>query len=165
MNQNDTQQTTLYLTFLLGDELLAIDVSKVREVLDLCHITRVPKAPDYMRGIINVRGNVLPVIDLRCRFDMEAVESTVDTRIVVLEVNIDGNEVIIGALADSVHEVVDIESDHIGPPPRSGMAWCIDFIKGIGRQDDRFLLLMDIDRIFSSENTEHIVSKGLTDEV
>ena len=165
MNQNDTQQTTLYLTFLLGDELLAVDVSKVREVLDLCHITRVPKAQEYMRGVINVRGNVLPIIDLRSRFDMPAVEATVDSRIVVLEVDMDGSEIVVGALADSVHEVIDIASDHIGPPPRSGVAWRIDFIRGIGRQDDRFFLLLDIDRVFARENMGTMVAKGTTEEV
>lgn len=156
MKQYVFDETALYLTFQLGEELLALDVSQVREVLDLCHITRMPKTHDYMRGVINVRGNVLPVIDLRRRFEMEAIEPTVETRIVVMEVEIDGNEVVIGALADSVHEVVEIEAEHIGPPPRVGTRWRTDFIKGIGRRKDRFILLLDINRVFAGEDLGQI---------
>lgn len=159
MNENDSKETTLYLTLRLGDELLALDVSRVREVLDLCPITRVPKTAEYMRGVINIRGNVLPVLDLRSRFEMDAREATVASRIVVLEVDINGNRVMVSVLADSVHEVVEIKSEHIGPPPRVGDKWRIDYIKGIGKQNDNFLLLLNTDRVFSSENMESMLPK------
>ena len=159
MNETDMNETTLYLTFRLGDELLALDVSRVREVLDLCPITRVPKTADYMLGVINIRSNVLPVMDLRSRFEMDPIEATVDTRIVVLEVEINGNKVMVSVQADSVHEVVEINSDNIGAPPRVGDKWRTDFIKGIGKQNDRFFLLLNIDRVFFDGEMESMMAE------
>ena len=162
MNENDMNETTLYLTFRLGDELLGLDVSRVREVLDLCPITRVPKTADYMLGVINIRSKVLPVMDLRSRFDMDAIEATVDTRIIVLEVEINGNKVMVSVQADSVHEVVEINSENIGAPPRVGDKWRTDFIKGIGKQNDSFILLINMDRVFSEENMDSILPEEQT---
>ena len=142
-------ESTLYLTFRLEKELLALDVSRVREVLDLCAITRVPRTPEFMRGVINLRGTVIPVIDLRHKFGMSKTESTIDARIVVMEIKLDGKETVVGVLTDSVHDVIDIFHDKIDASPETGDRWRREYIKGIGKHDDHFILLLDIDRVFS----------------
>ncbi len=140
-----------YLTLKLGEEMFAIDVSQVREILDVTTITKVPRAPAFMRGVINVRGSVVPVVDLRMKFDMDRTEQTVDTRIVVMEIALDGELTIIGTLADAVHNVMDIEPSGIEPPPKVGAKWNTAFIKGIGKQNDDFIIILNVDRIFSAE--------------
>lgn len=140
-----------YLTFKLGDEMFAIDVSQVREILDVTTITKVPRSPDFMRGVINVRGSVVPVVDLRLKFEMTKAEQTVDTRIVVMEIALDGELTTIGTLADAVHNVMDIEPASIEPPPKVGGKWNTEFIKGIGKHQDQFIIILNVDRIFSAQ--------------
>ena len=144
-------ETRQYLTFKLATEVFAIDVAKVREVLDFTSITKVPRTPDFMSGVINLRGNVVPVVDLRLCFEMSKTEKTVNTCIVVVEVILEGESTIIGALADSVEEVIDLEPEQIEPAPRIGTQIRIDFIKGMGKRDAQFLMILDIDRVFSAE--------------
>lgn len=146
------KETAQYITFKLGDELFAINVSQVREVLDLSLITRVPSAPDYMRGVVNVRGNAIPVIDLRLKFGLPRAAETVQTRIVVLELELDGETVVLGGLADSVHEVIELEPGQIDEAPRIGMRWKTELIQGMGKRGDQFIILLDIARVFSSED-------------
>ena len=149
MSDKIPAKTGLYLTFRLGDELFAIDVDQVREVLEMETITTVPNAPEFMRGIINVRGSVVPVVDLRTKFGMAATEKTVDTRVVVMELDLDGELTVLGSLADSVHEVIELSAEVIEPPPKLGNRWRTKFIKGVGKRDERFILILDIDRVFS----------------
>ena len=151
MSELNISETLLYLTFKLEDEIFAVDVSQVREVLDVSTITKVPQTPDFMCGVINVRGSVVPVVDMRLKFGMPAVANTMDTRIVVMEVTMDGEAIILGAMADMVKEVIELEPDDIEPPPRLGTRWRTDLIKGIGKRDDLFMLLLDVDRLFSSD--------------
>ncbi len=113
------RETRQYLTFKLAQEVFAVDVEKVREILELTTITKVPKTPEYMRGVINLRGSVVPVMDLRLKFGMPASERTVDTCIVVVEVLHENDVMVIGALADSVQEVFELEPEQIEPPPNS----------------------------------------------
>lgn len=148
----ETVESTLYLTFRLDKELLALDVSRVREVLDLCPITRVPRTPEFMRGVINLRGTVIPVIDLRQKFGMARTESTIDSRIVVAEINLDGHETIVGVHTDSVHDVIDIAADKIDAAPETGTQWRREYIKGIGKYNEQFILLLDIDKVFSDSD-------------
>src|ERR1700692_4470323 len=115
MSVTEITDTRQYLTFKLGDEVFATDVAKVREVLDLTAITKIPRTPDFMSGVINLRGNVVPVVDLRLCFEMTQTNKTVNTCIVVVEVLLEGESTIIGALADSVEEVVDMEPEQIEP--------------------------------------------------
>lgn len=140
-----------YLTFQLGEEIFALDVATVREVLDFTTLTEVPRTPAFMRGVINLRGSVVPVVDLRLAFGMSRTEKTVNTCIVVVEVHIDGETLIIGALADSVEEVIDLEPEQIQPPPSVGTAIRTDFIQGMGRRESTFLMILDIDRVFSPD--------------
>jgi purine-binding chemotaxis protein CheW len=149
MNARKITEAALYLTFMLGDEVFALDVSQVREVLDLTTITRVPRAPEFMRGVINVRGSVVPVVDMRVKFGLPQTDDTSDTRIVVMELVLDGEMATLGALADSVHEVVEIEPGQIEPPPKIGMRWKTEFIRGIGKHNGEFVIILDVDRVFS----------------
>src|SRR3984885_1777809 len=120
MPATEITETRQYLTFKLGDEIFATDVAKVREVLDFTTITKIPRTPDFMSGVINLRGNVVPVVDLRLCFEMSKTEKTVDTCIGVVEMLLEGESTVTGALADSVEEVIDLEPDPIQPPPRIG---------------------------------------------
>ncbi|PTY02449.1 chemotaxis protein CheW [Opitutaceae bacterium EW11] len=141
-----------YLTFRLGAELFAINVSQVREVLDLSHVTKVPTAPAYMRGVVNVRGNAIPVVDLRQKFGLPATADTVNTRIVVLELMLGSELCVLGGLADSVHEVIELEPSQINPPPTLAMRWRSEFIQGMGKRGDQFIILLDINAVFSSDD-------------
>ena len=151
MSVTDITDTRQYLTFKLADEVFAIDVSKVREVLDFTTITKIPRTPDFMSGVINLRGNVVPVVDLRLCFEMSKTQKTVNTCIVVMEMLIEGESTVIGALADSVEEVIDLEPEHIQPAPKMGTQIRTEFIKGMGTRDAQFIMILDIDRVFSAE--------------
>jgi purine-binding chemotaxis protein CheW len=123
----------------------------VREVLDFTTITEIPRTPDFMSGVINLRGSVVPVVDMRLCLEMSKTERTTNTCIVVLEVLLDNESIVIGALADSVEEVIDLEPDQIRPAPRIGTQIRTDFLKGMGKRDDQFIMILDIDRVFSAD--------------
>ena len=154
-------QANQYLTFTLGQELYAVAIEKVREVLDYTNITKVPRMPEFLRGIINLRGNVVAVIDLRLNLGMKAIERSVDTCIVIVEVKIGEESLQLGALADSVQEVVDIEPDQIAPPPKIGTRLNSEFIKGMGKRDDKFVIILDIDKVLSLAELE-VASSSLS---
>lgn len=154
---NGTRQ---YLTFRLGDEVFAIDVANVREILEYTTVTKVPKTPDYMKGVINLRGSVVPVLDMRQKFGMEGIQKTIDTCIVVVEVSYDNEEIVIGALVDSVQEVFELEAENIEPAPRIGTHVKTEFIKGMGKKDDRFIIILDSSKVFSAEELAQVVQGG-----
>jgi purine-binding chemotaxis protein CheW len=156
-------ETTQYLTFKLEDEVFALDISKVREVMDFTTITKVPRTPEFMRGVINLRGSVVPVVDLRLKFGMSKTEKTVNTCIIITEVTVDGETTILGTLADSVQEVMNLEPDHIEPAPKIGTKLNVEFIKGMGTQGEHFTIIIDIDKIFSTE--ELALVQGQADAV
>jgi purine-binding chemotaxis protein CheW len=143
-------ETTQYLTFKLAEEIFAVDVAKVREILDYTPATKVPGTPEFMRGVINVRGNVVPVVDMRLKFGLSETEKNVDTCIIVMEIEFDEDKTVLGALADSVQEVFELEPNQIEPPPRLGTRWKTEFIKGIGKRNSELIIILDIDRVFSS---------------
>jgi purine-binding chemotaxis protein CheW len=136
------------LTIRLEDELFAVEASRVREILDLVPITEVPNAPPFVGGLINVRGRVVPLADLRVMFGMNRPEPDEDTRIVVMEVDIDGEATIAGILADKVHDVTDIEAASIEEAPKVGMRWRPEYVKGIGKRNGGFIIIPDMERIF-----------------
>ncbi len=154
MNETKKKESGQYLTFRLGDEMFSLNVAQVREILDLSTITKIPGTPDFMVGVINVRGSVVPVIDLHIQFGMPRTENTTETRIIVMELLLNGETTVLGALADSVHEVTELDSEQIEKPPKIGARWRTEFVKGIGRQDDRFIIILDIDQVFSEEELE-----------
>ncbi len=143
-------EATQYLTFVLAEEVFAVDVARVREILEITTITKVPQVPDFMRGVINLRGCVVPVIDLRLKFAMEETAQTVNTCIIVVEVMMDGENIVLGALADSVQEVIEMEPSQIEAAPHIGTHLRTEFIRGMGKHDGRFVMILDIDKVFSS---------------
>ncbi len=164
MDSMETNGANQYLTFTLGEENFALEISKVREVLDYTKITRVPRMPDFLRGVLNLRGNVVPVIDLRLKLGMSATEKTLDTCIVIAEIMIEEELVQVGALADSVKEVISLEAARISPPPRLGTKLRSEFIRGMGKLDEGFLIILDIDRVLS-ENELAVVKDSSSVEV
>jgi purine-binding chemotaxis protein CheW len=151
MAENENVEINQYLTFRLEDEVFGLAIGKVREVLDFTNVTRVPQTPNYMRGVINLRGSVVPVMDMRLKFGLPKTEKTVNTCIIIAEIAMDGETTVLGALADSVQEVLDIEPDQIEPPPKIGTKLRTEFIKGMGKHNEQFIILLDIDRVFSAE--------------
>ena len=147
-----SMDTNQYLTFTLGDEGFAIEISKVREVLDFTNLTKIPRTPDFMAGVINLRGNVVPVIDLGLQLGMNAVEKTVDTCIVIAEVAVLSETLHLGMLADSVQEVIDIDLASIEPAPRLGIRLNTDFMRGMVKRGDSFSIILDIDKVISGED-------------
>ncbi|MBI5639104.1 MAG: purine-binding chemotaxis protein CheW [Nitrospirae bacterium] len=156
MSISGITETTQYLTFRLDEEVFALDISKVREVLDFTTVTKVPRTPDFMRGVINLRGNVVPVVDMRLKFGMTRTEKTVNTCIIIVEISIEGETTILGALADSVQEVIDLEPQQIEPAPKIGTKMKMDFIRGMGKRDDHFIMILDVDRVFSSDELQMV---------
>jgi purine-binding chemotaxis protein CheW len=144
-------ETNQYLTFRLADEVFALDINKVREVLDFTTVTKVPQTPDFMLGVINLRGSVVPVVDMRLKFGMSKTETTVNTCIIIVEIALDGELAVLGALVDSVQEVMELDPDHIEPPPRIGTRLNTKFIKGMGKRDNQFIIILDIDKVFSAD--------------
>ena len=145
-----------YLTFRLDEELFAFDIAKVREVLEFTAITRVPRTPDFMRGVINLRGNVVPVLDLKLKLGLSRTEKTIDTCVVITEVTVGGEKMVLGALADSVQEVLELDPSQIDPPPRMGTRIDGSCIRGMGKRDDQFLMILDVDRVLTIEDLQAV---------
>lgn len=158
-----TTETTQYLSFKLNEETFAIDIAKVREVLDFTTVTKVPQTPHYMVGVINLRGSVVPVIDMRQKFSMGVIESTVDTCIIINEVFIDEESIIIGSLVDSVDEVFDLRPEDIEASPKIGTQLDTRFLKGMGKKDDTFILILDIDLVFTLD--ELTMAQNMKDDL
>jgi purine-binding chemotaxis protein CheW len=160
MSVEGINETTQYLSFHLDEEEFALEISRVREVLDFTRITKVPRAPSFMKGVINLRGSVVPVVDLKEKFGIRETEKTVLTRIIICEIALDGDLTVIGALADSVHEVMDIEPRDIEPAPKIGTRLDTDFLKGMGKRDEKFVMILDIDRVFSIDEISMVSRAG-----
>ena len=148
-----------YLSFYLGDEEFATHVSKVLNILEKTEITEVPKSPEYMKGVINLRGTVLPVIDTRIKFGMSPTEYTANTCIVVMEVEMDGDTVQVGALVDSVQAVLELDDSQIQPPPSIGSKYRSEFIYGMAKNNEKFIMLLNMEKIFSSDDIVSIKEK------
>jgi purine-binding chemotaxis protein CheW len=151
MSPEQITETNQYLTFMLSEEIFAIDIRKVREVLEYTTVTKVPRTPPFMRGVINLRGGVVPVVDMRLKFAMEATDMTVNTCIIIAEILIDDETTVLGMLADSVQEVIELEPSQVEPPPRMGTRLRTDFIRGMGKREGEFLIILDVDKVFSAE--------------
>jgi len=150
-----------YLTFTLGREVLALDISKVREVLELTSISQIPRTPDFMRGVINLRGHAVPVVDMRRKLNMAHKDDTVETCIIITEIQYEADQLVLGILVDSVREVFEMAAKDIEPAPRMGAAISTDYIKGMGRQDGTFVIIVDMDSIFSIEELEVAAQSNL----
>ncbi|MBN2010793.1 chemotaxis protein CheW [candidate division KSB1 bacterium] len=155
MSTSTITETTQYLTFKFDNEHYALEISKVREVLDFIKVTKIPRTPDFMRGVINLRGNVVPVVDLKLKFGMAAIEKSVDTCIIISEIKVDDNDTVLGLMADSVDEVIEMEPKNIEHAPQIGMRLNTEFIKGVGKRSDEFIIILDIDKIFSADELSY----------
>jgi purine-binding chemotaxis protein CheW len=139
-----------YLTFQLGGEVHGIEILKVQEIIGLMKVTRVPRVPRFVRGVINLRGKVIPVIDLRLKFDLEGQADTERTCIIVVQVaHGDGPKVVMGVIVDEVSEVLQIGDGQIEPPPELGSVVDTDFILGMGKAGSKVILLLDVDKVLS----------------
>ncbi len=155
MDENAASGILEYLTFKLGDGTYAINVGSIKEVLDVPRITRVPRMPEYMSGVANLRGSVIPVIDLRLKLGMGQTPYTEETGIIVTEVNrlfgeSDDDSVVVGIFSDGVEKVVTIEEKDIEPPPRIGTTVDTEYISGMGKVDDSFVVILNIEKALSS---------------
>lgn len=165
MNNETATKINSYLSFNLGEEQFAAHVGKVLNILEMTKITEVPKAPEYMKGVINLRGTVLPVVDTRIKFGMTPTEYTTNTCIVVMEVDMEGDVVQVGALVDSVQAVLEIEESQIQPPPSIGSKYKSEFIYGMAKVDDRFIMLLDMEKVFSSDDIMQVKEKTKEGEI
>lgn len=144
-----------YLTFKLGNETFAANVANVLHILGIPEITKMPNSPDYVLGVMNLRGQVLPVIDPHPRFKIEAQERTKNTCVIVLEIQNDEESFQLGALVDSVHSVIEISENQILPPPELGAQYNSKYVDGVIQQGEKFILILNVTKVFSE------LSKGL----
>ncbi|MDZ7640923.1 MAG: chemotaxis protein CheW [Desulfurivibrio sp.] len=154
-----------YLTFALGDEEYGVAIVKIREIIGMMKITSMPKMPEHVKGVINLRGLVIPIVDLRLRFGMEEVEHTERTCIIVVEVeNHDSNHLVVGTVVDSVSEVLNIKADEIEDAPAMGAALDDDFLLGMAKIEGGVKILLDIDRALRPEVPDMMAGVGEHDQ-
>lgn len=151
-----TELLQSYLTFQLGDELFAANVKKVLEILEIPRITAVPHAPPYMRGVVNLRGNVMPVINSRQKFGLPDAPDTISSCIVVLDIEMDQQNITLGAVVDAVQEVIEIGDQDIQPAPSIGSKYKSEFVKGMMKLNERFIMILDLDLVFSTDEASII---------
>jgi purine-binding chemotaxis protein CheW len=147
------------LTFLLDNEVYGANIAQIQEVLEYRKVTKVPRTPDFMLGVINLRGQVVPVVDLRRLFDMDVTENTVNTCIVIVDVIMDGESISIGILADAVKEVIELTDEQLSPAPKLGHRIDTRFIQGIGRNDEEFIIILDLGRVIGDEDLHNLVNQ------
>lgn len=157
--QNEGAQ---YLSFLLEGKIFAFDVLKTREVLSYTGITPIPCTPDYVAGVLNLRGSVVTVMNFRTKFGMSSAPITDDSAIIIVEANYEGEMVVVGALVDAVKGVLRFERGQIEPPPKVGMKLSAEFINGIGKRDDDFVVILNVDKAFSEDDL--ILAKETVDK-
>jgi len=150
MTKPDDTNALEVLTFNLNNQAFALEASYVREILDLVPVTEVPASSPFARGLINVRGKIVPLADLRYKLGMEERPPTIDTRVVVIEVDLDGDLTTVGLLAEKVHEVTTIAAAEMEETPKIGMVWRHEYIRGIGKRDGDFIVILDVAALFSS---------------
>lgn len=149
-----------YLTFQLGSETFGIAILKVQEIDGMMAVTRVPRTPEFVRGVINLRGKVIPVIDLRTKFGLEPKMDGDRTCIIVVQIVRDGTGVTTGIIVDEVSEVVDIPAGQIEPTPALGSAVDTEFIRGMGKLGQKVVMLLDVDRVLSFQELRQLEGAG-----
>jgi purine-binding chemotaxis protein CheW len=149
LNNKQIVDTNKYLTFQLNKEIYGLEILKVREIIGMMEVTAVPKTPDFIKGVINLRGTVIPIVDLRLKFDMEETEYDEQTCIIVVSVKIEDEDVLIGIIVDTVSEVMDIPTESIEPKPEFGGEVDTEYILGMGKMDEKVIILLDIDKVLN----------------
>ncbi len=155
-NDNLKGETKSFLSFRLAEEHFTIPVMKIMEILEVPKITKVPQSPNFLVGVINLRGAVLPVIDTRIKFGLSHIEYTVNTCVLVLSVEVNDEPIVVGALVDSVSEVFELNMANIKPTPTIATKYKSDYVQGMIQEDDRFMMVLNIDKVFSSLDLESI---------
>ncbi|WP_146691423.1 chemotaxis protein CheW [Bradyrhizobium canariense] len=143
-------ETAQYLTLGLANETFGISIRNVREILDMRPISRLPHAPDFLLGMIDVRGSGYPIVDLRTKLNLPSVAATEATRIIILDIPMNDRLVGVGFVADCVFEVTDIDESKIEPPPSVGGRWKSDYLAGIGRKGDKFVIIFDLEKLMAA---------------
>lgn len=149
-----------YLTFSLGDEVFAMDIRSVREIIQHGAMTVVPLMPEFVRGIINLRGAVVPVIDLQSRFGRAKAQVGKKTCVIIFDVGPDGDKVELGLMVDAVSEVIDIAPSQIEPPPQFGTTIQREFIRGLGKVDSEFIVILDPERALNIDDMVALAEQG-----
>jgi purine-binding chemotaxis protein CheW len=149
-----------FLTFLMANEKYGLEILKVREIIGMMDVTSVPTTPAFVRGVINLRGKIIPVVDLRLKFGMKAKEDTPRTCIIVVHLTHADQEITMGIIVDEVSDVLDITQDQIEPPPSFGPNIRTDFILGMGKVDQKVVTMLDIDRVLSEEEVALVESSA-----
>jgi len=148
-----------YLTFLLAGEEYGVDILRVQEIKGWDNVTMIPNTPDYIKGVINLRGTIVPIVDLRSRFSLETIPYGITTVVIVLRVNSDNGSRIMGIVVDAVSEVYNISEDALKQAPDFGQAISTDFVMGLGTVDDKMIIVLDIDHLLNSS-----VLKAISDQ-
>jgi purine-binding chemotaxis protein CheW len=160
MDIQTTDSISQLVTLGIEQEVFAVPVETVREILAMRALFRVPDAPPYMAGLIDVRGRGVPVIDLRAKLGLPPTQVTENTRIIVLEVPANDRKLVLGLIADRVFEVAALETKQIEPPPDIGVRWRSEYISGIGRRGDGFVIIFDLSRLFSAQEAAFLGAKA-----
>jgi len=153
-----------YLTFTVSEEAYALNVLNVREVLEFTQLSKVPRMPEFMRGIINLRGSIVPVIDLKLKFGLGLTEKTIDTSIIVCEMVMDEETIVMGLMTDSVKEVIDLDDDDIEPTPYVGAKIDTAFILGMGKKDDKFLIVLNMEKVLTANELNMVSTAEVSGE-
>ncbi len=153
-----------YLTFTVSEEAYALNVLNVREVLEFTQLSKVPRMPEFMRGIINLRGSIVPVIDLKLKFGLGLTEKTIDTSIIVCEMVMDEETIVMGLMTDSVKEVIDLDDDDIEPTPYVGAKIDTAFILGMGKKDDKFLIVLNMEKVLTANELNMVSTAEISGE-
>lgn len=157
-DENHSAEAEQYLTFLLGGKVFGLAINNIKEIIEYGEITEVPMTPDFISGVINLRGSVVPVIDLSQRFSGHPTEHTKRTSIIILEIKNDDLKIEIGITVDMVNDVLDIQADEIEPAPALGEGIQTDFISGMAKVDDKLFILLDIEHVLSIEELSTVGS-------
>jgi len=164
MEQEENQsEVKSYLTFKLGEEQFGVHVSQVLNILEMTSITKVPKSPFYVKGVINLRGQVLPIIDARLKFGMEETEYTNNTCIIVMDLEMEGETINIGTIVDGVLSVVEINESQVEPPPSIGSRFKSGFIYGMAKVEEEFVMLVDMQKVITEDEMTEISNKAKTE--
>ena len=145
-----------YLTFQIADEEYGLEILKVQEIIQMLDVTHIPQVPAFVRGVINLRGKIIPIVNLRMKFGMKAIDDTDRTSIIVVGLEFSQRELIMGIIVDEVSEVLDIEEEQIEPPPCFGSKVDTSFILGMGKVGKRVLTMLDIDRVLSEREMDSV---------
>ena len=155
-NKDQVLKINSFLSFRIKDETYAINAGKILHILEMVKITKIPKAPEYMKGVINLRGTVLPIIDMRTKLELDTENLSLNACILVLELRVKNKKLQLGAIIDEVKEVLELQEENIKPSPSIGSKYSADFIEGVAIVNEDFVMILDIEKILSSKEFDSL---------